>query len=195
MTSRLILIAHAPTEALRRAAFPLNEPILDRKGSEEVVWQAPRVERIYLAPEVRAQQTSHLLGLEGEIIEELLDCDYGTWRGRPMDEVQVDQPDGIQAWLTKPEAAPHGGESIEDLISRAGRWMESLNSVRSTIAITHPAVIRAAIIYALRIPAQTFWRFDIPPLSLTDLRFSRDVWTVRCAGCLLRVSVEEAVEP
>lgn len=186
MASRLILIAHAPTEALRRAAFPLDEPILQREGSEGALWKGPRVERIHLAPEIRTQQTSHLLGLEGEINVDLRDCDYGTWRGRAMDEIQSDSPDGLLAWLTKPETAPHGGESIENLIRRVGMWTESLKGTTSTIAVTHPAVIRAAIIYALRVPAQTFWRFDIPPLSLTDLRLSRDVWTVRCTGCPLK---------
>ena len=52
-----------------------------------------------------------------------------------------------------------------------------------TIAVTHPAVIRAAIVHALQVPLPAFWRFDIAPLSLTDLRFNGGVWSVRCAGC------------
>jgi broad specificity phosphatase PhoE len=41
-----------------------------------------------------------------------------------MDEVQAEEPEGIIAWLTDPSAAPHGGESIENLIDRVGLWMD-----------------------------------------------------------------------
>src|SRR5262249_36002249 len=114
-------------------------------------------------------------------------CGYGRWSGSTMDAVQSEDPEGILAWLTDPNAAPHGGESMEDLIGRIGRWTDEQRDASHVIAVTHPAVIRAAIVQALRIPAQTFWRLDISPLSLTDLRFSRGVWTLRCAGCSLRL--------
>jgi broad specificity phosphatase PhoE len=188
MTARLILIAHAPTEAQRQVAFPSDEPILETEiaSLSEINWKAPRADRICFAPEIRTVQTCRLLGLKGEISEELRDCDYGAWRGRRMDQLQAEDPEGILAWLTKPDAASHGGESVEDLIGRAGRWMEAQKATGTTIAVTHPALIRAAIVYALGIPAQVFWRFDIPPLSLTDLRLNRNVWTVRSIGCPLK---------
>jgi hypothetical protein len=43
-------------------------------------------------------------------------------------------------------------------------------------------VIRSAIVHALSASAQTFWRIDIAPLSLTDLRFNGRVWTLRSSG-------------
>ena len=185
---RLILIAHAATEAQRRAAFPLDEPIAEREVAKlsELNWAVPRAEHVWSAPEQRTQQTARILGLPATAAAALQDCEYGRWRGRSIEAVQAEEPDGILAWLTDPSAAPHGGESIENLISRAGKWMDEQHTVSHIIAVTHPAIIRAAIIHALRIPSQTFWRFDIPPLSFTDLRFSRGLWTLRCAGCLLR---------
>jgi broad specificity phosphatase PhoE len=115
----------------------------------------------------------------------LRDCDYGTWRGRKMEAVQSEDPQGFLAWLTDPNSAPHGGESIERLIGRVGSWIDAQSAVKHTIAVTHPAVIKAALIYALRVPSLNFWRFDIAPVTLTDLRLNRDVWTVRCSGCSL----------
>jgi broad specificity phosphatase PhoE len=194
VTTRLTLIAHAATEAQRHAAFPLDEPVTEREIAKIAAlnWVMPRVKHVWSAPEQRARQTSRALGLQATIVDELRDCDYGRWRGRRMDEVQSEEPDGIVAWLTDPSASPHGRESIEDLISRVGLWMDEQHEsdeqheIDHTLAVTHPAVIRAAIVHALCIPTQTFWRFDISPLSLTDLRFSRGVWTLRCAGCPLR---------
>ncbi len=169
-------------------AFPLDEPVVEREIAKIAAlnWAAPRVEYTWTAPELRAQQTSNALGLQAVISDELRDCDYGRWRGRRMDEVHAEDTEGILAWLTEPVASPHGGESIEGLIGRVGRWLKEQSGAGHTIAVTHPAVIRAALVYALRVPAQAFWRFDIAPLSLTDLRFSRNIWTLRCVGCSLQ---------
>ena len=185
-SSRLTLISHAATEAQRRAAFPVDEPVLEREVAKikGLLWTAPARVQGWSAPEQRTQQTSQMLGLPVTIAEELRDCDHGQWRGRAMEEVQGQDPDGILAWLTDPSSMPHGGESLEALIQRVGRWMNEQCAGKDTIAVTHPAVIRAAIVYGLQIPSQLFWRFDIPPLTMTDLRFSR-LWTVRCLGCPL----------
>jgi broad specificity phosphatase PhoE len=188
-SSRLALITHAATEAQKHAAFPLGESITERETAKIQAshWSVPKAERIWSAPEQRTQQTSRMLGLEAVITNELRDCDYGRWRGRRIEDIQMEDPEGIVTWLTDPSAAPHGGESIESLIGRVGRWMDEQRDAKHTIAMTHPAVIRAAIVHALRIPMQTFWRFDISPLSLTDLRFNRDVWTLRSSGCAFQV--------
>jgi broad specificity phosphatase PhoE len=187
MIARLTFITHAATEAQRHAAFPLDELITGREQARlaRLGRNIPKAEQIWSAPEQRTQQTSRILGLPVTISEGLRDCDYGRWRGRKMEEVQSEDPEGFLAWLTVPSSAPHGGESIECLIGRVGRWMDEQSAIKHTIAITHPAVIRAAIVYALRLPSQSFWRFDIAPATLTDLRFNRDVWTVRCSGCSL----------
>ena len=187
MTARLSLIAHAATETQRHAAFPLDELITEREQARiaKLGWNIPKAEQISSAPEQRAQQTSRILGLSATVADELRDCDYGRWRGRKMEEVQSEDPPEFLAWLADPNSAPHGGESIECLIGRVGSWIDTQSAVKHTIAVTHPAVIRAAIVYALRLPPLNFWRFDIAPVTLTDLRLNRDVWTVRCSGSSL----------
>jgi len=52
-----------------------------------------------------------------------------------------------------------------------------------TIAITHPAVIRAALIIALDARPESFWRIDVPPLTATTLHARTRGWTLRHA-CL-----------
>jgi len=188
VTTRFTLIAHAPTDAQRRSAFPMDEALDEREIAKIAAlnWYAPRAQQIVSAPELRAQQTACALGLSSSIAIELRDCDYARWSGREMDEIHAEDPDGILAWLTDPSSSPHGGESIENLINRIGRWIEEQLDRNHTIAVTHPAVIRGAIVYALGAQAQAFWRFDIAPLSLTDPRFNGRAWTLRCVGCSLR---------
>ena len=188
MTTRLTLISHAPTQAQRRAAFPADESLEEQEFAKVAAlgWKAPRVQRIWSAPERQTQQTAQALGLSAAIALELHDCDYGAWQGREFDELQSAEPEGVMAWLTDAVASPHGGESIIDLINRVGRWLDEQRDAGHILAVTHPAVIRGAIVHALQAPAQSFWRIDIAPLSLTDLRFNGRVWTVRSTACPLQ---------
>jgi broad specificity phosphatase PhoE len=188
MTTRVSFIAHAATEAQRRAAFPLDESIIEREQQGPATRpgsRLPKASQIWSAPEQRTQETCRLLGLSPILADGLRDCDYGGWRGRTMEQIQADNPQGLMAWLSDPAAAPHGGEAILQVVNRVGRWLDEQNGTGHFIAVTHPAVIRAAIVFALRVPLEGFWRLDIAPLTLTDLRRSGDVWTVRCSGCAL----------
>ena len=187
VTTRLTLISHAATQAQRRAAFPSDEPLEQQEISKIALlsWKAPRAHQVFSAPELRTQQTVQALGLAATIAIELRDCDYGIWQGRELSNLQTQDPEGVAAWLTDSGAAPHGGESIASLISRVGRWFDQLKEDGHTIAVTHPAVIRGAVIHVLNAPLSSFWRVDIAPLTLTDLRFNGRVWTLRsCASSL-----------
>lgn len=187
MTTRLSLISHAATQALRRAAFPLDEPLDPQEISKisALGWKAPKTQKFLSAPERRAQQTAQALGLASAITPELRDCDYGVWRGRELIEIQTQDPEGVATWLADPAASPHRGESIANLIGRVGTWLDQQREDGHTIAVTHPAVIRSAVVHILNAPFQSFWRIDVAPLSLTDLRFNGKVWTLRsCATTL-----------
>jgi len=182
------LISHAGTRAQRLAAFPVDDEPVDEGARAEIGWRAPRVQQVWSGPERRVRQTAEALGLSATTATALRDCDYGNWSGRELSEVQLAEPERVLSWLTDVMAAPHGGESIRDVIDRIGRWLDEQRGVGHIIAVTHPAVIRAAIVSALDVPPQAFWRIDIAPLSLTDLRFNGRGWTLRSSGCALRGS-------
>ena len=107
----------------------------------------------------------------------MADLDCGRWRGKALWAVC---PAELEVWLSEPARAPHGGESVIDLIERVADWLDSLtgNPLR-TVAVTHPAVIRAAILLALDIPPKSFWRIDIAPVSRTVMHFRKGRWTLR----------------
>jgi broad specificity phosphatase PhoE len=193
MATRLTLISHAATPALRRAAFPLDESLDERDIAKITAqnWQTLRADRIVSAPERRAQQTAQALGLTVETVTELRDCDYGTWGGLEFDEVHSSDPDGVVAWLSDPAATPHSGDSIAHFVARVAQWLVGQNGTGHTVAVTHPAVIRGLIVHALNAPILAFWRIDIAPLSLTDLRFNGRAWTLRSVAGPLRKMDEE----
>lgn len=89
------------------------------------------------------------------------------------------EPDAVSAWLTDPEACPHGGESLAALLARVGDWMDAHGATDGqTIAVTHGGVVRAAVVHALGAPAASAWRIDVAPLSLTELHARDGRWTV-----------------
>jgi len=177
---RLTLVSHGMTDAVAAARFPADEPLNDtgRRRAESVGrLDISSAARQLCGPERRARQTAELLGLQAIAEPRLADLDCGRWRGEALESVH---PAELKAWLTDPARAPHGGESVVDLLDRVAGWLESLtdDSMR-TIAVTHPAVIRAAILLALDVPPKSFWRIDITPVSRTVMHFRGGSWTLR----------------
>jgi broad specificity phosphatase PhoE len=186
VTARLILVCHASTAAVRGSSFPSDEPLDDhgKADAAALAGRLPDAERWLTAPESRARQTAETLGLDAAVEPALRDCDYGAWRGRSFADVQAREPDAVAAWLDDPAAAPHGGESIRALLARVADWLgdEQRRHAR-TIAVTHAAVIRAAILGAIGAPPKSFWRIDVTPLSVTRLSGGAGRWNLSSAGC------------
>jgi broad specificity phosphatase PhoE len=187
LPTRITLISHAATLALRHSSFPLNESVTE--GELEKIaasgWAAPRAQQVCCGPERRTWETATALGLKPTETIEISEINYGIWGGKQIDEIQASDPAGLAAWLTDVQATPHGGESVAQLIARVGAWLEKQTNAGHTVAVTHPAVIRGVILYCLQAPLTSFWRLDIAPLSVTDLRFNGRLWTTRSTGCPL----------
>ncbi|ANI42300.1 histidine phosphatase family protein [Mycolicibacterium vaccae] len=179
---RLTLVSHAMTDAMAAGRFPVDEPV-NPLGRDQIakVGRADlgQAERVFCGPEMRARQTAELLGLHATVETGLADLDCGRWRG---DELGGVPPADMAVWLTDPVRAPHGGESVVELIARVGRWLDSVTTARTrVVAVTHPAVVRAAILVALDAPPKSFWRIDVAPVSRTALHFRGYAWNLRGA--------------
>jgi broad specificity phosphatase PhoE len=178
---RLTLVSHAMTDATAAGRFPTDEPLnsLGHRQADATV-ELGVIDAAYCGPEKRVRQTAELLGLSAVVEPQLADLDFGSWRGGVLGGVL---PADLAVWLTDPTRAPHGGESVVDLVNRVHRWMDGLVSTRGRlVAVTHPAVIRAAILVALDAPAKSFWRIDIAPLSRTAMHFRGQAWTLRSSN-------------
>ena len=102
----------------------------------------------------------------------------------PLTDIPGEQ---LTAWTSNPSSAPHGGESILGLVDRVRGWLDTAAELPGrTIAITHPAVIRAALIVALNASPASFWRIDVPPLTATTLHAQARGWTLRYTCLPLR---------
>jgi broad specificity phosphatase PhoE len=185
MTTRLILVCHAPTAATRAADFPDDEP-LDEHGTTQAEANAGalrRVGAVWCGPERRCSQTAAALGVSPVVDPALADLDVGSWRGYGLADLESLDPTALMSWLTEPEAAPHGGESLRGLLDRTAAWLDGLGDDAGRVAaITHPSVIRAIVVNVLGAHAESFWRIDVSPLSQTIVSAHGGRWTLRETG-------------
>lgn len=173
MTVRVMLVSPAMNAALRQARFDGDAP-LDRAGERSARAAAaavPRSDAVLSGPSERCLGTAAALGLAARPEPALTGWDLGRWSGRRLDEVGAAEPAALAAWMGDPSAAPHGGESLRALVERVGGWLDGVLGTEEggVLAVAEPAVVRAAVVHALALPPETFWRLDVAPLVLTEL--------------------------
>lgn len=174
--AQLTLISHATTTAQRLGRFPADtddvcdtvlQPLHEKGASEALT-----------GPELRASRTAHLLGLTSTIEPAFRDCDFGRWKGASLKELQKSEPTLLQEWLTDPYFSTHGGESFADVYQRVTRWLDNFLLQGHRIAVTHPMVVRAAMMHGLQSPLAAFHHLEVLPLARLHLSH-RGVWRVR----------------
>lgn len=164
---------------MRAGIFPADEPI-DDKGMAQAAAMAPSLakpDRIWVSPVLRSRQTATALGLDGTLEPALREYDYGAWAGRSLADIQRENENGLKMWLSDPSSAPHGGESLAGLIARVGAWVDAhRQDTGQTTIVTHPNVIRAAVIHVIEATPSSFNRIDVAPLSLTTFSVHNGKW-------------------
>jgi broad specificity phosphatase PhoE len=174
---RLTLVTHAMTDAMAAGRFPTDEGVNALGRTQTAGVDLGPLDRTMCGPEARTRQTAELLGLTAEVDPRLADLDYGRWRGDHLGRVA---PAELAVWLTDPTRAPHGGETVVALIDRVRGWLDALTTQRGRLAaVTHPAVVRAAVLVVLDAPAASFWRLDVEPVSRTVLHYRGHAWNLR----------------
>jgi broad specificity phosphatase PhoE len=195
---RLLLVRHAATDATRAAAFPADESL-----GELALVRAKRLRDALPArcepissPALRCRQTAAAAGLVDPVIHpELVECDFGAWAGRSLADVHADEPEAVGAWMSDPDARPHGGESQTAFAARVGRWLDGqAGQDGCAVAITHGGVVKAALVHALEAPPAAFWRIDVAPLAITELHAHDGRWTVTRVNWRAHGAADDASE-
>ncbi|MFB0620284.1 histidine phosphatase family protein [Streptomyces sp. AGS-58] len=184
MTSRVTLISPATNPSLRQNRFDDGRTPLDDNGAARARAAArmPRSPaRVVTSPSMRCRETAAALGLgDAEPVAELAGLHVGRWQGRTLDDVSAAEPEAVVQWLADPASAPHGGESVQELCLRVGRWLDSTSKADGrTVAVVEPDVVRAVVVQVLGTPVPAFWRADVPPLTATAISGRTGRWNLR----------------
>jgi broad specificity phosphatase PhoE len=183
MNTRVLLVSHAVTPAMRQSRFPADDPLDARGIADATAWRErmpPIKDAVaFTSPAACARDTAQALGLKALVAPGLADVDYGQWRGRRLADISEETPHELAAWTHDPAAPPPGGESFSQVFARVGGWLDSLdeNATGSMVAITHAPVIRAAVIHVLKAPPASFVCIQVAPLTSVELRRSTRGWT------------------
>lgn len=174
---RLYLVRHAPTDATRSAAFPVDEPLDERGRAAASAWSPPSCDEVFVSPAVRCRETASLAGLTWDNDAALAECDFGSWGGRSLEE--IDDADAA-AWMGDPDFNAHGGESLTVFAARVAGWLDGQATLGDgrAVAVTHGGVVKAALVHALGAPLRAFWQFDVAPMSVTELHAWDGRWTI-----------------
>jgi broad specificity phosphatase PhoE len=186
MPLRVTFVAAARSSPLLAERFQDDRP-LDQAGWDEVQRVAGELlplaaaELRYCSPTPRSRATGDALGYAPLVQLALRDCDMGRWRGLTLGEAMAREPDLVDAWLSDPLGAPHGGESLLAFITRVGGWLDTrpVGDGDRIVAVAEPSVIRAALVYALKAPPATYWNIDVRPLSTTTVTGRGGRWNLR----------------
>ncbi|MER6062859.1 histidine phosphatase family protein [Streptomyces sp. NPDC004059] len=186
MPLRVTFVAAARSTPLLAERFDDDRP-LDQAGWDEVQRAAgdllplAAADLRYCSPTPRSRATGDALGYAPLAQLALRDCDMGRWRGLTLGEAMAREPDAVDAWLADPRATPHGGESLLAFISRVGGWLDTRPAEDGgrIVAVAEPAVIRAALVYALKAPPSTYWNIDVRPLSTSTVTGRAGRWNLR----------------
>ena len=187
MAPRITLICHATTRALRAATFGGDDGLdeIGRKKANNAAGRLGRVDHCWTSPALAARETAEALNLTATPDERLRNCDFGRWTGLRFQQLLLREPRKLVRWIRDPASAPHGGESIPQVLERVAAWMrERGREPGHTVAITHATVIRAAIVHVIEAQLPSFWRIDVLPLSRTDFRTNGRRWVLRSLGSM-----------
>jgi broad specificity phosphatase PhoE len=173
MAQRLLIVAHGATPATHALVFGDPGELLPG----EIRRLSRRTASWVRGPEEACETTAVRLGGNAEPIQELRECDFGAWSGKALVDIASDDPCGLDAWLHDPQAAPHGGESLLELINRVGRLLDDhpWPDGRSVLVVT-PLVARALLVHALGAGPEVIFHIDIAPLSRALISRSQQIW-------------------
>ena len=198
--TRFWLIRHALVEENARAILygvmdvALCETTLLEQGPmyASLARRLPRPAVWKVTPLSRTRRTAEAIFAAGypaaPLTEEpdLIEQSLGEWQGLPHAELPPRLALPKHAfWPLAGEEEPPGGESMADVIRRAGAAMERLAEAhdnQDVVIVSHGGTIRAAVAHALRIGPDNALHLTVQNLSLTRVERYPEGWRVVCVN-------------
>jgi ribonuclease H / adenosylcobalamin/alpha-ribazole phosphatase len=184
--TRLVLVRHGATEHSvdkrfsGRNALPLDE-LGRRQASALAARSYGDVVAVVSSPLLRAAQTAEAiaapLGLQVEIVDDLIETDFGDWEGLTFEQARAADPAALDAWLASSDEAPPGGESFSAVGRRVRRGREKVIAAHpesTVVAVSHVTPIKLLIRFALDAPPSALFRLQLDTASVSIIDYYAD---------------------
>ena len=182
-TTRLFLVRHGETMANRgyRYIGTRDDP-LNALGETQAIQLAEALSVLPVAAvySSRLQRTFDTAlpiatrhSLEVQRVDDLRECDFGTWEGLSRAEVLERSPEDSQRlreWERNTSIAPPEGESFEALQQRVVAAVEHLAQAhpdQEIVLVTHVGPIKVLLSAALGAPISAAFRIFLDPATIS----------------------------
>lgn len=183
----LLLLRHGQTELNRDGKYSgRGNPELTDLGKKQIAHAARHISErgdvdvILSSPLGRCQETARAaaeaLGMGKDAIttdEAIIEMDFGTWEGRRFVEIQEDHPEAHRECFNYATAAPHGGESPEQVYRRVSEFVDRVIAEypgKTVLVVTHMMPIKSVLRRALGTGGEIYrsLHLDVASLSVAD---------------------------
>jgi len=191
----LLLVRHGHSTANADAVLAgWSEGVgLTERGRDEVARIAARltdvpVARLVTSPLQRCRETAELLvpGATAEVVDDLGECHYGAWTGRPIAELTTEplwrtvQDDPAHAKF--PDSDRYAAESLTEMadrivaaIARIDAEVEAERGPEAVwVAVSHGDPIKAVLAHAVGAGLAGLQRVHVDPASVSVVRRTGD---------------------
>ncbi|MBM4440632.1 MAG: MSMEG_4193 family putative phosphomutase [Candidatus Rokubacteria bacterium] len=141
--------------------------------------KVPKIAAIYSSPLERARETAAPIArarrLPIRIDRGLLECDFGAWTGRKLDELRK-KPEWDVVQRHPSTFRFPGGESFTEMQTRITGALARLvaqHPGRVVVAVSHADPIKVAVAHALGMALDLFQRINIGTASITAIAYGR----------------------
>lgn len=186
--TRLILLRHGQTQMSANRQYSGHS---DPKLTEVGQWQAARaaqrlaarggIAAIVSSPLQRctetAQATADALGLPVTCDAGLIEVDFGEWDGLTFNQAYETDPKHHASWLSDPQVAPPGGESLAQAHQRVAQTLNQLRETyagKTVLVVSHVSPIKAIVSIALGGAADMANRMHLDLGSISIAEFYSD---------------------
>jgi probable phosphoglycerate mutase len=182
--TKILLIRHGHVEGIEPKRFRGHADLpLTALGLAQAQAAARRIAsgwqpvKVYTSPLERGVATGAAIaeacGVGTEIVDALIDIDYGAWQGKTDAEVAAAEPALHDAWRDTPQLVRFpGGESLQDLVARAAdalRDMLARHPDDTVVLVGHDSVNRALLLQVLDQPLSAYRRLAQSPCCINEI--------------------------
>ncbi|MGI9368302.1 MAG: histidine phosphatase family protein [Ruegeria sp.] len=184
--TRLHLVRHGPTHAKTMVGWSdLPADLSDRQAITRLHDYLPAKAAVVSSDLSRAADTATAIqGARSRLshLDSLREIHFGAWELRSFKDIEAEDPQLAFAYWDNPgEVRPPDGESWNNLRARVDKTIDDLiaqHTGQDLIIVAHFGVILTQLQRALDLDAQQTFSHRIDNLSVTEVAYLGDAWSV-----------------
>lgn len=181
--TRLFMVRHGVTDMTERKVFSGTggeDPALTSRGLDQAARAAEylknreQIDLVVASPLLRTRQTAETIariyGADVLIDEGFTEANFGAWDGHTFGEIMTKWPEEMNAWLSRTDVAPPGGESFDEVRARvdaARQRLVSEHAGKRIVVASHVTPIKLVVREAIDAPMTVLYTLEVAPASIT----------------------------